>query len=224
MTEPILITAIPRVGANMIAAAIHKCGAFGGVMTKENRNGEDGAYSNNQVRDKIVKDYFDRNGFDNRGQFPLPKTEKIVIPMDWRKRIEMVMLEEGYKHDQWMYKDAKSSLIWQVWNNAFPDAKWVIVRRRTGDIIQSCLKTGYMIAYEDSEGWIEWVHEYEKKYVEMIEAGLNCKIIWPERMVGGDFRQLIELIEWLGLKWKDEIKNDITPLLWGKKGVLNGKS
>ena len=106
------------------------------------------------------------------------------------------------------------SLIWPVWNIAFPNAKWIIVRRRTGDVIQSCLKTGYMTAYAEEAGWLEWVHEHEKRFVEMIEAGVNCKIIWPERMIHGDLQQLYEVIDWLGLTWKKEALDFINPQLW----------
>jgi hypothetical protein len=223
MIDPVLITGIPRGGTNIIAAAINACGAFGGDMTKQNKDYEEGEYSNNRIRDKIVKQYFDRNGWDSKGQFPIPDTKKVNLQIGWRKRIEEIMLQEGYSSGQWMYKDAKLSLIWPVWNDAFPDAKWIIVRRRTADIVQSCLKTGYMTAYDSMEDWIEWVHQYENKYVEMIESGLNCKIIWPERMINKDFKQMEEVIQWLGLEWNDEVINIIKPLLWGKKGALNGK-
>ena len=76
-----------------------------------------------------------------------------------------------------------------------------------------------MTAYEDAEGWVSWVRQYEQKFVEMIEAGLNCKVIWPERLVDGDYQQLREVIEWLGLTWKQSIIEYINPLLNGTKNV-----
>ena len=57
--------------------------------------------------------------------------------------------------------------------------------------IGSCKKTGYMKAFKDiakqtavgvnteEEGWLWWVHEYEKRFVEMITEGLDCKVIYP---------------------------------------------
>lgn len=219
MISPTIVCGIPRSGINVVAAAIIHSGAFGGEMGKQNKDFDEGEFSNNEIRDKIVKNYFDRNGFDSKGQFPLPKTGNISIPMNWKERIEEVLSNEGWKDEQWIYKDSKSCLIWPVWNHAYPNAKWVIVRRRTGDIVQSCLKTGYMTAYEDAEGWISWVHQYEEKFVEMIEAGLNCKVIWPERLVDGDYQQLKEVIEWIGLPWKQDIIEYINPLLSGNKNT-----
>jgi len=216
--HPILITGIPRSGTSMIAAAINMCGAFGGGMSKR------GMFTNDEIREQVIKPYFKSIGADLSGQYPLPVVTN--IPVRWKREIERIMIDEGYIKGQWMYKDPKSSLIWQVWNYAFPNAKWIIVRRRTGDIIQSCLKTAFMEAFSyeniqkavevdtEQDGWLWWVHQYEKRFVEMIEAGLNCKVIWPERMICGDYQQMYETLEWLGLSWNKDVVNLIDPLLW----------
>ena len=217
---PILITGAARSGAGMIAGVIHKCGAFGGIMTNKR-----GLYENDCIRESIVKEYLKQDGSDPNGQRILPDTTAMLIPRYWKKKVEEVMLAEGYKSGPWMYKDARIALMWPIWFYAFPNAKWLIVRRRTGDIIQSCLKTNYMDAYETEDGWLEWVHHYEQRFVEMMNEGVNVKVIWPERMVNGDYQQLQETLNWLGLPWKSEIFNFIDPLLWSsrkKKGVENG--
>ncbi len=206
---PILITGIPRSGTSIVAATIGQCGVFIGEIFKRSM------YENCGIKDRIVKPYFERIGKDPNGQFPLPETKDLSIPVDWKKKVEGIILKQGYdKSVPWMFKSTTMGLIWPVWYNAFPNAKWIIVRRRTGDVIQSCLKTGYMSAFSDEQGWLEWVHEYEKRFVEMIEAGVNCKVIWPERMVMRDYEQMKETLEWLGLQWTDELKNFIDPLLW----------
>lgn len=207
--SPILITGAARSGSGMIAGVINQCGAFGGIMTNKR-----GLYENDIIRETIVKPYLKNTGSDEQGQRILPDTSAIIIPRNWKKQIEEVILNEGYTGGPWMYKDARSALLWPVWHYAFPNAKWIIVRRRTGDIIQSCLKTAYMNAYETEEGWLSWVHEYETRFIEMMTEGLNCKVIWPERMVHGDYQQLYETLDWLGLNWKNNILNFIDPLLW----------
>ena len=218
--SPILITGIPRSGASMIAQAINICGAFGGVMTNKR-----GMFENDQIRDIIVKSYLRFCGVDENGQYPLfKKDSSSLIPTDFKKRVERMIIEEGYKDRQWMYKDSRIGLMWQVWHYAFPDAKWIIVRRRTGDITQSCIKTGYMKAFKDKQvcseigvsseeqGWIWMSHQYEEKFNQMINEGLNCKIIWPERMMYGDYKQLYETLDWVGLKWRSEVLTAIDPL------------
>ena len=195
--NPILITGIPRSGATMIAATINMCGAFAGEMSKR------GMYSNDKIREELALLQEVTSGIDEKW-----------IPVNWKREIEDILISQGYKKGMWMYKDSNLSKTWKIWNYAYPNAKWVIVRRRTGDIIQSCMKTGYMTEHSTEAGWLTMVHEYEAKFVEMIIEGLNCKIIWPERMVQGNYEQLYELCEWLGLKWNPDALKYIDSLLW----------
>ncbi len=217
---PILITGCPRSGASMVAAVVNMCGAFGGNMSKR------GMFGNDRIHKEVMDSYFTDIGADKSGQFPLPVVEDISIPTKWKQKVQRIMLVEGYKRGQWMYKDARLSLIWPIWAYAFPNAKWIIVRRRTGDIIRSCVHTGYMEAFKlpenqkavgvisEEKGWLWWVHQYEKRFVEMITDGVNCKVIWPDRMVHGDYEQMYQTLEWLGLPWKSEVLNLVDPLLW----------
>lgn len=228
-TSPILITGVPRSGTSMIAASINICGAFAGKMSKRGR------YSNDRIRLEMVEPYLRRMNADDEGHYPLPSS--LTIPLDWKEDVNTIMHQEGCQGKGWMYKDSRSCLIWNVWNYAYPNARWIIVRRKTGDIVNSCLKTGYMVTFRDSriwpkidvnnekDAWLWMVHQYEQKFIEMVQAGLNCKVIWPERMVQGDYQQMYELCDWLGLPWKEEALENINCLLWGSKQerkVYNG--
>jgi len=190
---PILITGCPRSGATTIAATINACGAFGGRMSKR------GMYCNDRISCEMVKPHLKHN-----------------ISDIWEFRINNILIQQGYTGGPWMYKDSNNSLIWPVWHNVFPNAKWVIVRRRTSDIINSCMKTTYMTQHYTKDGWANFVHQYEDKFLQMVEAGLNCKFIWPERMVNGDYQQMREILNWLGLSWKNEVVNLINVLLKGR--------
>jgi hypothetical protein len=195
--SPCLLTGVPRSGSTMIAATINMCGAFAGEMSKR------GMYSNDKIREELALLQEVTTGIDEKW-----------IPVNWKREIEDILISQGYKKGMWMYKDSNLSKTWKIWNYAYPNAKWVIVRRRTGDIIQSCMKTGYMTEHSTEEGWLTMVHEYEARFVEMMTEGLNCKIIWPERMVQGNYEQLYELCDWLGLKWNPDALRYIDSLLW----------
>jgi len=226
LPDPILITGCARSGTSMVAGAIHLCGAFGGVMSGPNHNNRKGMFENAYIREEITKAYLKGLGADPMGQYPLPRIEDISIPVDWRSRVEGTMRTQGYQAGPWFYKGAKMCLFWPVWDYAFPKAKWVIVRRKSADIVNSCLQTGFMRAFrmqhnrkavgaeDERDAWLWWVRQHEQRFVEMIQAGLNCKIVWPQRMVEGDYGQLYETIEWLGLKWNSEVLNFIDPKLW----------
>lgn len=234
LPPPILITGAARSGTSMVAGAINLCGAFGGIMRKPNKYNEKGMFENDSIVNDIVKPYLRGIGMDPLGQFPLPNVNDLLIPVNWRERVEKAIKGEGYEGGPWFYKGAKMCLIWPIWHFAFPNAKWIIVRRRTGDIINSCINTPFMRAFRrqefrnavgaktEEEGWLWWVREHEKRFIEMLETGLNAKIVWPHRMVSGDYEQLFETVDWLGLKWNSEVLSFIDPKLWKARRPLNG--
>lgn len=212
---PILITGIARSGTSMVAGIVNICGAFGGEMSGPNLNNQKGMFENFKIRDKVIKPYLRDVGADPLGQDPLPDTDHIPIPSDWRKRVEDVFEGQGYKEGPWFYKGAKMVLMWPVWDYAFPNAKWIIVRRRSTDIVDSCMKTSFMRSFQNREGWYKWIREHEKRFAQMYEAGLNLHVVWPERIIHGDYTQMYQLIDWLGLTYKpQEITSFIEPKLW----------
>lgn len=218
--SPTLITGCARSGTSLVAGVIHICGSFAGQTGPGNKYNEKGLFENMKIR-TIDKDYLKSIGMDPKGQNPLPDTSKLTIPTDWKNRIEKSIISDGYQDGPWFYKGARNCLTWPVWHYAFPNAKWVIVRRRSADIAESCLKTSFMNAYSTYEEWIKWVNHHEECFVEMIKAGLNVKMVWPERMVKGDYEQMYELIEWLGLSWKsEEVMKFIEPKLWRSRQKL----
>ena len=226
LPDPILITGAARSGTSLVAGSIALCGAFSGVTVGPNRHNKKGMYENYRIREAITKPYLRSIGVDPLGQYPLPDIATLPIPNDWRAKVEQVFKDEGYESGPLFYKGAKCCLFWPVWAHAFPSAKWIIVRRRAGDIANSCINTGFMRAFRDRkiqravgaaterDGWLWWIREHEKRFVEMIQEGLNVKVVWPERMVDGDYGQLYETVEWLGLKWNSEVLSFVDPKLW----------
>ncbi len=226
--QPILITGAARSGTSMVAGIIHHCGAWKGDTVGPNKYNAKGMFENHALRQNVIKPYFSDIGMDKLGQFPLPKTDRIKIPHNFDEKVFKSIRNEGWKEElPWMYKCAKMCLIWPVWNYSFPDSKVIIVRRRTADIVNSCLKTGFMRAYgrtavqklikvnNEYDGWVWWVNYHERKFMEMIGAGMNVKFVWPERMIHSNYEQMKEAIEWLGLEWDEKaVINFIEPKLW----------
>jgi len=224
---PIFITGAERSGSSIIARIVNHCGVFSGKITDMQEN--------KKIKDLLDKYYVYNLHISPLGQYPLPNSLKIKVPEDWRITVLQSLQMELYNERiPWFYKSGRLAQTWPIWNHEFPLAKWIIVRRRTGDIIQSCMKTGWMIAFDNTytleklgvstiqEGWLWWVHQHEKMFIEMIEAGLNYREIWPERMATGDFEQVKEIIQWLDLEWKEDIPELVKPLFKNssqKKGV-----
>ena len=227
---PILLTGCARSGTSMAAGVINMCGAFGGNLAGPTRNNAKGMFENSDIRNTITKPFLDSIGCDPLGQYPLVDVRKLRIPVDWADRVCSVMIRQGYQSGPWFYKGAKMCQFWPVWDYAFPNAKWIIVRRKDEDIVNSCLRTGFMHAFRDAgirekigakteaEGWQWWVNQHKRRFEEMIQAGLNAKVVWPERMVNGDYELMKDAVEWCGLEWTNQVYEFVSPKLWkGKK-------
>lgn len=206
--QPIIITGCPRSGAGIIAGILRLCGAYGGRDLINN--------TNQRLQEEVISPYLTSQNADPGGQFPILQTSQLNIPFDWKQRVENQALK-GFTGNIWYVKSSQAALMWPVWNASFPDARWVIVRRRTADVVDSCIKTAYMDKFKDPDNqkavetdnerdaWLWMVHRYEEKFYEMIMAGLDCKVIWPQRMVFGDFVQIHELLNWTNLKWRSDV-------------------
>ena len=212
MNQPIFITGVERSGSTLIAKIFNICGVHAGLVSTMYEN-------------IGIKQMMDRFLYENRNGSLFPDVKSQSISTTWKDRVLDILTAEGYTDGPWMCKSSRMGQMWPTWHYAFPNARWIIVRRRTGDIIQSCVKTAYMSMFKDpshlkqvgalteEEGWKWWIHQYEKQFVEMIETGVNCRIVWPERMVTGDYQQIYETLEWLGLTWSTKIVETIDPML-----------
>lgn len=213
MNQPIFITGVERSGSTLIARIMDICGAFVGDVSP--------MYENNELK-KLSLIYLHNQA---NGSL-MANTKNLTIPVNWKDKVETILINhEKYKEGPWIFKSSLLTQMWPVWHYAFPNAHWIIVRRKTLDIVRSCANTAYMDLFKIEEnrekikvksedrGWLWWIKQYENKFVEMIEAGVNCKQVWPERMVTGDYKQIYETLEWVGLNWTPKIVEVIDPLL-----------
>ena len=221
LRAPILITGCARSGTSMTAGVLSKCGAWSGNTYGPNKWNQKGMYENIEIRESVCKPYLLMNGADPKGQKPLPDINKLFPVANLRERIEMIIKYQGYKNEIWFYKGAKMCLVWPIFHKAFPDAKWIIVRRKDEDIINSCMRTAFMNAYETERGWQDWINVHKQRFLEMKNSGMDVAEVWPSKFVYGDFSEIISLVQSLGLIWNESsVKDFISPELWrGQDGT-----
>lgn len=199
IVPPILITGCPRSGKTLIANILAISGAYFGKVDKMYENTQYDALIN------TIKTLYEEHG-------------QQMIPQDFRDKVCSIIQKQGYKSGIWAIKHSDIALFWPVFQYAFPDAKVVLVRRDMSDIIYSCMHTSYMTQCNTKEEWRVYLSAYEVGMRDMIMVGgMNCKTIWPNRMTQGDYREVYELLEWLGLPWKSEILSKIDPKFWKQR-------
>lgn len=226
MIDPIIITGAARSGTSMTAGIIQICGAFGGDTQKPNKNNPKGMFENLVIRKQLIKPFLKSIGADPMAQRPLPKIQQLYdiiendefIGSNWYNRIYYVMQNQGYTTGHWYIKEPKICLIWPIFAEAFPKAKWVIVRRKDEDVINSCLRTGFMSKYNNYVGWYKWFQVHERRLQEILNSEYDSMEIWPQQLIDGDFNKMKSIINWLGLNWEEEeIKNFVDKNLWKKR-------
>lgn len=226
-TPPILITGAARSGTSMTAGIIDICGGQGGEVCGPTKYNKKGMFENTTIR-KEVKKYLKEQGYCELGQNPLPPLPFDLAPWEGLREfvLECVRWHGVDTECPWYYKGAKMALIFPVWAEAFPRAKWVIVRRRKEDIVNSCMKTGFMRKYSTPEGWEGWI-EHHKKCFEMMRRWLDVVEVWPSKFVEGDLQEIRDTILQLGLTWdadtEKKVRDFIEPALFSQKRKHNGE-
>ena len=199
MKEPIFITGIARSGTSLIAGIINLSEAFMGNTFQGNRHNPKGMFENIDIIDNLVKPYLKNNNLDPKCQYPLPDFKKLNIDENWNKKVKSIFENQGYKEGPWAIKDAKMVMLWPIWSNAFPNAKWIIVRRSEDKIIDSCVRTSFMDRFNDKNDWQWWIDKHLEQLSKLKE---NVKFfeIWTEEAI--ENRWLIKnMINWLNLKY-----------------------
>lgn len=199
---PILITGCARSGTSLTTAVLSACGANLGRVN--------GLNEHMVVREQLVKPYLASIGADPLCQDPLPKLEDLRADPEWGQKVEKAIGQP----EPWAYKGAKMALMHPLWTAAFPEAKWVIVRRDRNSIVDSCLRTTFMRAFKDRAGWERWVDVHLARFEEM-KAAADCIEVWPDRAVRGDIEAFRPMVEHCGLTWSsDAARAEVKPAQW----------
>ena len=223
---PILITGCARSGTSMVAGIIKGCGVFGGNLSGPTPNNKKGMFENPNIRVCVIKPYLESIGADPKGQHPLPAQEDVRFVPGLRKSILDTLTSHGKQEQQrWFYKGAKMTLVWYPFSRAFPEAKWIIVRRPKKQIIDSCMRTPFMNNLLTRKEWEQWVDYHIDRWDEM-KHKLPCKELWSNKIVQGNHKELRVALSWLGLSYdKEKILAFVDPILYNisnKREVKDG--
>ena len=215
--SPIFVTGVPRSGTSLVAGALGMGGAWLGRTVPGNQFNPQGFFEHSMIREKVVKPLLQGLQCDPLGVQRLPVLAQLPRVDNLRAICRSLLEAEGYSDGaRWLYKDAKLSLLWPLFADAFSGAHWVIVRRKSDDIVRSCIRTDFMAQHSSDENlWIKWVEHYNQRLELLLSSGNDCSEIWPQHLVQGDFSTLEQLMSRLGLDWDEQrIREFILPGAW----------
>lgn len=220
-SAPIILTEIPRSGAPIVAHVLRVCGAWAGTNddwpAKIDQEG-----NNKRVRDVLVRPLFRGLGANTLGLDTLPDIEACKglakqIAATWREQMKSILEGQGYEPfmGPWVYRGADALLAWPIWVEAFPNARWVMVRRDNKSIAEACERTGYMKSIRDADSFDAWVKGFMGSLAQMNASGHPVKSVWPGEFLHGKMAGLKQLILELGLTWDArKVQNELIPILW----------
>lgn len=212
----VFITGAARSGTSMVCGVLAANGLeFGGPLYSKRREYQPrGFWEHRKVREEVLKPLLKSLKVDPRGQDPLP--ERFVQPN--KKQVERFRrrVEKRLGKAQ-AYKDAKILLVWPYFRQAFPDAKWIIVRRDRMEIARSCYRTPFMKRRKTVSGWLDWVDEHERRMTDLTMTHPDLFEFWPKPNEPERFRQLLT---WLGLEYdEDKVLEALVPEAWHEGGA-----
>jgi len=211
MREPILITGIARSGTSLVANIIDQAGANGGEMNLNPIPVEQptGFYENTEFDTKISKWILAEHGYDQRGQKAMPG--KDFLPFDVRELAFDIMRGQGVGEDEvWFVKNCKAILIFHTYLESFPGSKWVLVRRNMDDIVDSCIRASFMGSRHTLGEWNEWYIHWKGLLDELKrQAGDSLREVWYEKLMEGDYREVENVLTWLGLRYDEKYIDNI---------------
>ena len=224
MARPVLVTGIPRSGTSLVAGCLHACGAWTGQTQLGNKSNPDGFFENVVIREQILKPLLLQSGADPLGVRKLPSLSELPNQPLLGGQVLQLLFMQGYDGGaRWLCKEPKLTLLWPVWRLAFPWARWVIVRRRSDDIVESCLRTDFMRQHsQDPEFWEDWVRAYEQRLDILKVSGVQWREVEAAQLVSEGAASLRSLVDDLGLEWNGaKVSELIKPRHWHAPATRN---
>ena len=214
MLDPVIITGTARSRTSMTTQILELSGLFLGDVIQETKSNPQRQLENHHIIKQVQKPHLKQYGFDHKGQNPLPPVKWHEPDPARRTMVLNIMKKQGLKPKmKWGFKDTKPCLDWRTWNDAFPNAYWIVTERKDQDVIQSCLRTTFMTKYKDESGWQIYIDEHKKRFKDMFNNLERIYKLNTDDVVKFKFDVLEKIIKDIGLNWDyDKVKAQIKPI------------
>ena len=209
MRDPVIVTGAARSGTSLVMGVLEACGLQTGDTCGPTEANPKGQWENRGIIQQVQKPYLKAIGADPMGQHPLPSYEDLTPDPYRRLTVLDIADEQGIDTDYpWGFKDAKALLDWPIWNQAFPNATWIVTKRDLGAIAASAKRTSFMRKAPD---WLEWAKFHEERANDIP----NAHQIQTRALAEGHLNQAKEAVNKCGLDFDLMAVTDwIDPELW----------
>jgi hypothetical protein len=210
VNAPVFILGVPRSGTSLVTGLLALNGLWVGRTLAGDVSNPKGYFENIALRDGVNKELLSQLGYDRFGVQSLPPAVGLPRAPGLRKLVLSSIAAEGYDGSRpWGFKDPKLTLTWPIWHQEFPQARWIVVRRPTSSVVQSCLRAPFMRRHStDPKFWRRLVAEYDQRLDRMQTAGLWLRRIRASEIIEGQLDRIAEIAQELGLNWNSDNAQD----------------
>ena len=189
---PLLITGLPRSRTSMVAGILGKLGLWLGTTVPGGASNPKGFFEHYALREQVNKRILARLNCDPLGVKKMPLLMGLPRMEGLQDRVEKIVIADSYNGGSpWGFKDAKLTLLWPIWNNAFPKARWLIVNRPRELVIKSCLKTDFMRQHSgETEFWERFCDAYASRLKQLRTGVPSVMEIDASTLIDGDLEAL----------------------------------
>jgi hypothetical protein len=225
-----LITGCEKTGTSFTAGLLHCCGLFGGDINDlviPRCFNMKGGFENQRIKLELIKPYLLSRGLFNHKRMP---HRFVGMSIDWvsqpidlnpvqlRENILSIFRDEGWDGVQPLFLKSPAFVrMPREMMEAFPEAKWILVRREAQSAMRSRYAKRYTRAVPDATGFIE-VDDIYRMGMECMDQIKDLGIgadFYPDDVISGDVSNLGSIIEYSGgILNHDAIDDWIDPSLW----------
>ena len=223
--RPFFITGLPRSGTSMTAGIFAALGLWTGTTVAGGPENPKGFFEHVVLREQVTKGILASHGFDPLGVRKLPPKDfnpnvKFNNSLSLRQTIEAIIQDDGYRPDRaWLYKGAKMTLLWRMFNNAFPNAVWIVVSREREGFVRSCLKTSFMMQHStDPAFWHRLAEAYEERLADLSGSVAKVHEVQTDDIIQGKFAAIENICLTHGLSYDPgAVSEFVSPQFWNSR-------
>lgn len=218
-----LVTGCEKTGTSLVAGILHHCGVFGGAapeLEKNSYGNPKGCFENQLVKNGICKPFLLGKGLFNVRRLPPRFAGKSLdwfdpaiagpAPENLRRRVMAALMADGWDGEAPVFfKGPFLVRMPKAMCDAFPEARWLLVRRNTQHAMEDRLRTRFCDPVQQVDGDGNYLPDdilrcANEAMDQIREHTGNAADIWPEKMIWGQWAAMRAEVEMAGGSWDQE--------------------